>query len=317
MLITMAMRFILGCAALTAAIAWAVQTGVVLRNEELRAEPYSDAKVLAPLAKDTRVEVLQQQGPWSLVKVAGKQGWVRSLNLRTGVADTGPAPGVLALESGRSGRGNAVATLGIRGINSKPGAAKPAALQTLENIAASADAARAPAFGASKMEFRLEEDPLELSLQSAQAGHVYVLRADAARAPAFGASKMEFRLEEDPLELSLQSAQAGHVYVLRADAAGESLELVFPNRVDGDNAVQAAQKLTLPRAGWNLAAGSPGRSHILVVVSERPIELKFGDPDGAGRFERLPMSADNAYALQRKFAAAGYGAALLAISVIP
>ena len=278
MLITMAMRFILGCAALTAAIAWAVQTGVVLRNEELRAEPYSDAKVLAPLAKDTRVEVLQQQGPWSLVKVAGKQGWVRSLNLRTGVADTGPAPGVLALESGRSGRGNAVATLGIRGINSKPGAAKPAALQTLENIAAS---------------------------------------ADAARAPAFGASKMEFRLEEDPLELSLQSAQAGHVYVLRADAAGESLELVFPNRVDGDNAVQAAQKLTLPRAGWNLAAGSPGRSHILVVVSERPIELKFGDPDGAGRFERLPMSADNAYALQRKFAAAGYGAALLAISVIP
>lgn len=269
-------HFVLACAALTAAIAYAAQSGVVLRNEELRVEPFSDAKVLAPLPKDTRVEVLQHQGAWSLVKAAGKQGWVRSLNLRTGVADTGRAPGVLALESGRSGSGNAVATLGIRGANLKPRAAKPAALRALEDIAAG---------------------------------------ADATRALVLDASKTEFTQAEDSLELSLQSAQAGHVYVLRADAAGESLEFVFPNRVDGDNAIRAAQKLTLPRTAWSLAAGGLGRNHFLVVVSAHPVELKFSDLDGAGRFERLPMSAGNAYALQRKFAAAGYGAALIAISV--
>jgi len=271
-------RFVLACAALTAAVAWAAQSGLVLRNEELRAEPFSDAKVLAPLPKDTRVEVLQQQGAWTLVKAANKQGWVRSLNLRTGVADSGQAPGVLALESGRSGSGNALATLGIRGANLKPGAGKPAALRALEAIAAG---------------------------------------ADVARAIVLDAGKTEFTQAQDPLQLSLQSAQAGHVYVLRADAAGNNLEIVFPNRVDGDNAIQAAQKLTLPRTGWNLVAGSPGRNHLLVVVSERPIELKFSDLNGAGPFEKLPMSAGNANALQQRFAAAGYGAALIAISVNP
>ena len=64
-------------------------------------------------------------------------------------------------------------------------------------------------------------------------------------------------------------------------------------------------------------AGSPGRSHYLVVVSEQPVELKFADLNSAGAFEKLPMSADNANVLQRKFAAAGYGAALIAISVNP
>ncbi len=268
------LRLVLICAALTAAIACAAQSGVVLRNEELRAEPFSDAKVLVPVPKDTRVEVLQQQGAWTLVKAAGKQGWVRSLNVRTGVADTGQAPGVLALESGRSGSGNVVATLGIRGANLKPRAAKPEALRALEAIAAG---------------------------------------ANAARAIVLDASKTDFRRAQDPLELSLQSAQAGHVYVLRADAAGKNLEFVFPNRVDGDNAVQAAQKLTLPRTGWSLAAGAPGRNHFLVLVSAQPVELRFSDLDSAGPFEKLPMSADNASALQRRFAAAGYGAALIAI----
>ena len=121
------LKFVLVCAALAAAIACAAQPGVVLRDEQLRAEPFSDAKALAPLPKDTRVEVLQQQGAWSLVKAAGKQGWVRSLNLRTAAADSGQAAGVLALESGRSGSGNAVATLGIRGQNPGPDAAKSVA----------------------------------------------------------------------------------------------------------------------------------------------------------------------------------------------
>jgi hypothetical protein len=63
------MRLIAQClllgAALAAAIAWAAQSGVVLRSEELRAEPFLDAKVIAPIAKDARVEVLRQQGAWS------------------------------------------------------------------------------------------------------------------------------------------------------------------------------------------------------------------------------------------------------------
>jgi hypothetical protein len=255
----------------------AAQSGVVLRNEELRAEPFLDAKVIAPIAKDARVEVLRQQGAWSLVTSAGKQGWMRSLNLRIGVAASGQASGLLALESGRSGGGNAIATLGIRGV-SKPGADKAAALQALEAIAAG---------------------------------------ADAARAIVVDANKTEFSLAQEPVQLALQSAQAGRVYVLRADADGLSVEFVFPNRADGDNAIQAAQKLTLPHSGWTLAAGTPGRSYLLVLVSAQPVELKFGELDAGGGFDRLPMSAENARALQQAFRSAGYGAALVPISVSP
>lgn len=269
--------FVVAAAALAAAIACAAQSGVVLRNEELRSEPFVDAKVLAPVPKDARVEVLQQQGAWSLIRSAGKQGWVRSLNLRVAGAASSQASGLLTLESGRSGSGNAIATLGIRGVP-PPASAKPAGLQALEVLAAG---------------------------------------ADAARAVVLAAGKTQFSQADDPLVLSVQSAQAGHVYVLRSDAAGQNVEIVFPNRVDADNSVQAAQKLTLPRGAWNLAAGAPGRSYLLALVSEQPIELKFSDLDASGKFDRLPMSAQSARALQQKFSAAGYGAALLAISVNP
>jgi len=271
------LHLVLVAAALAAAIACAAQSGVVLRNEELRREPFIDAAVLALVPKDARVEVLREQGAWSLVKSAGKQGWVRSLSLRLGTAASSQSSGLLALESGRSGSGNAIATLGIRGVPN-PSTAKPAALQALEALAAG---------------------------------------GDAARAVVLDANHTQFGRADDPLVLSLQSTQAGHAYVLRTDAAGQSVEIVFPNREDADNSVQPAQKLTLPRGGWSLAAGAPGSSFILVLVSGQPIELKFSDLDATGKFARLPMSAETARALQQRFSAAGYGAALLAINVNP
>ncbi len=97
----------------------------VLRQDELRAEPFADAKVLSEIRKDSRVEVLRKQGGWTLIKAEGKQGWVRSLSLRgEGENQAQAAVGVLALESGRSGRGDLIATTGIRGIS------KPASPQT-------------------------------------------------------------------------------------------------------------------------------------------------------------------------------------------
>ncbi len=92
----------------------------LLRAERLRGEPFADAKALNEVAKDARVEVIKKQGAWALVAVGGKQGWVRTLSLHS-ENPTVPAvqEGVLALESGRTGRGDLIATTGIRGI-SKP-----------------------------------------------------------------------------------------------------------------------------------------------------------------------------------------------------
>ena len=96
------------------------EQALVLRAETLRVEPFADAKAVTEIGKDARVEVMKKQGAWTLIAASGKQGWVRSLSLRSEIPATVPAPeGVLALESGRSGHGDLIATTGIRGI-SKP-----------------------------------------------------------------------------------------------------------------------------------------------------------------------------------------------------
>lgn len=91
----------------------------MLRQEQLRAEPYADARTLAEIGKDARVEVLGKQGGWTLIGTGGRQGWVRSLSLRGASPATVQVSqgSVLALESGRSGHGDLIATTGIRGIS--------------------------------------------------------------------------------------------------------------------------------------------------------------------------------------------------------
>lgn len=113
---------LLGRLATVVALLWSVQVyaeqAQLLRLEQLRAEPFADAKTVVEVKKDARVEVLKRQGGWAQVKSEGKLGWVRSLSLRGENAATAPAQvGVLAMESGRSGHGDLIATTGIRGIS--------------------------------------------------------------------------------------------------------------------------------------------------------------------------------------------------------
>ncbi len=271
------LRAALAAACFAAAVNCAAEPGIVTKSEPLRAEPYSDAKPLASLAKDAKVEVLRRQGAWSLVRAGDKEGWMRSLNLRTASTQAGDAPSaqaskLLALESGRSGSGNAIATLGIRGPEAQGAAGEPIALQAFAKVIAGADPARVVTL-----------DP----------------------------SRTTFAHAADALELSLHAKQAGHLYVLRAAPAGDAVELVFPNRADTANTIQAGQRFTLPRSGWSLAAGGPGRNFYLAIVSARAVQ--FDASAGQGSFDKLRLAGDNPSALQQHFAAASYGASYVAI----
>ncbi|MDH4285707.1 MAG: SH3 domain-containing protein [Gallionellaceae bacterium] len=106
-------------ALLIAQIAWAGESGTVLKADALRAEPFADAKETAKLAAGDKVEILKKNGGWLQVKSAKGSGWVRMLSIRKGEArkGSGEASGVLALASGRAGTGKVVATTGIRGLN--------------------------------------------------------------------------------------------------------------------------------------------------------------------------------------------------------
>ncbi|MEW5755761.1 MAG: SH3 domain-containing protein [Pseudomonadota bacterium] len=112
------------CAVLlgAASVAWGAETGSMIKADELKAEPFRDAKALGKLATGDKIEILKREGAWYQVKSAkGAKGWVRMLNVRRGEAKkasaTSTATGVANLASGRAGTGQVVATTGIRGLN--------------------------------------------------------------------------------------------------------------------------------------------------------------------------------------------------------
>jgi hypothetical protein len=93
--------------------------GSVLKADDLRAEPFRDAKTVGSLAPGDQVEILKKQGGWFQVKSPKGSGWVRMLSIRRGEARKGggDAAGLLGLASGRAGTGRVVATTGIRGLS--------------------------------------------------------------------------------------------------------------------------------------------------------------------------------------------------------
>ena len=104
---------------LAAGTAVAGEGGTSLKADDLKAEPFRDAKTVGSLTAGDTVEILKKQGGWFQVKSAKGSGWVRMLSVRRGEARKGggDAAGVLGLASGRAGTGHVVATTGIRGIS--------------------------------------------------------------------------------------------------------------------------------------------------------------------------------------------------------
>lgn len=105
--------------ALLATPALGAESGSALKGDDIRAEPFRDAKIVGQLATGDKVDILKKDGGWLQVKSARGNGWVRMLSIRKGDARKSgvDAGGLLGLASGRAGTGKVVATTGIRGLN--------------------------------------------------------------------------------------------------------------------------------------------------------------------------------------------------------
>lgn len=97
----------------------AVETGVALKAESIKQEPFSDAKTIANLKAGEKVNIFSKDGGWLKVKSESGSGWVRMLSIRKGDAkkEKSLADSFKGLASGRAGTGKVVATTGIRGLN--------------------------------------------------------------------------------------------------------------------------------------------------------------------------------------------------------
>jgi len=114
------MFFLAGLAVfIIAGVCMAAESGSALKPDEIKAEPFRDAKTVGMLAAGDKVDIVKREGGWFMIS-SPKKGWVRMLSIRRGGG--GPAPGVkassiTALATGRAGTGKVVSSSGVRGLN--------------------------------------------------------------------------------------------------------------------------------------------------------------------------------------------------------
>lgn len=89
----------------------------------------------------------------------------------------------------------------------------------------------------------------------------------------------------DEFRFSVRSTHSGYLYLLMAGSDGRTFDLLFPNKLDGDNYLQAGQMVQLPRSSWEITAQGPrGRDYILAIVADAPRDLTSLPLSNAGPF---------------------------------
>lgn len=96
----------------------ATEAGSAVKADEIKAEPFRDAKAVGTISAGDQVQIVKRDGAWLQIS-SPKKGWVKMLSIRKGGAAASGATltGVAALASGRAGTGKIVSTTGIRGLN--------------------------------------------------------------------------------------------------------------------------------------------------------------------------------------------------------
>ena len=109
------------CMLLLSNSVFAVQNGVLIRNETLHVKPASTSANVGSVARGSSVSVITRQSGWVQVRTGRTQGWVRLLSVRTAGSFTSNTAsdiaGVAQMATGKRRPGQIVATAGVRGLS--------------------------------------------------------------------------------------------------------------------------------------------------------------------------------------------------------
>jgi hypothetical protein len=84
----------------------------------------------------------------------------------------------------------------------------------------------------------------------------------------------KLKIGKDKFSFTIRSSNAGYLYLLMVGSDGKTFDLLFPNKLDGDNHIQAGQAVQFPRTSWEVVADGPaGKDHILAIVADAPRDL--------------------------------------------
>ncbi|NLF54117.1 MAG: DUF4384 domain-containing protein [Thauera phenolivorans] len=83
----------------------------------------------------------------------------------------------------------------------------------------------------------------------------------------------EVVIGRDPVEFDISTSEPGYLYLLYMGSDGKTVDLLFPNKLDQSNYLEAGTH-RFPRAHWRVTAGGPvGTDRILAIVS--PVQRNF------------------------------------------
>ncbi|MDN0075107.1 caspase family protein [Crenobacter sp. SG2303] len=118
----------------------------------------------------------------------------------------------------------------------------------------------------------------------------------------------QLKIGQDKLAMSITSPQDGYLYIALAGSDSKSLYLLYPNRLDSDNAIKAGQTVQLPRKAWQIDAGGPvGRDSLLVMVTDSPRQLKQLKAEAVGPFMQTLLDMQGRSLLQQVLATSDNG----------
>jgi serine/threonine protein kinase len=241
------------------------------------AEPKAPLPAAAPPAARVPRTAMFAVGAVVVAALAGTFGWRAMHSGAPAVSATRPSPAVVPRPD------TAASTALAQSASEAPSAVIPAGTVTQSAALAPAPppADVLPAFTPA-----LElERVVALSDPSI---HVAVtLRADTAR------------VDKDQLQFRITSNRAGYLYVFNVDPDGQYL-MIFPNKLDSNNAIRAGQTLALPRSNWPMMAARPlGANRFLALVSPARRDFTAGGLQQSDVFAGFSANAQHDGAVRR------------------
>ncbi|MDX8399674.1 MAG: caspase family protein [Gallionellaceae bacterium] len=140
--------------------------------------------------------------------------------------------------------------------------------------------------------------PVVASNASATLSDIYNGRDDK-RTVKIITDSSKLRIGQDKFTFKLRSSHSGYLYLLMVGSDGKTFDLLFPNKLDGKNFVQAEQLQRFPRPNWEVTAQGPvGKDRILAIVADAPRDLSKLPLVNAGPFSVISVNQLGARGIQ-------------------
>jgi hypothetical protein len=107
-------------------------------------------------------------------------------------------------------------------------------------------------------------------------------------------AKKTLKINHDYLDLQIKSSHDGYLYLVLLGSDKKSFYMLYPNKLDGNNRIQAGKMINLPNQSWQIkAAGPAGVDHILVLVADSERDLKTLEALGADKNSPFVYALNN------------------------